>query len=189
MDFVERLKQRAPKLRAMGAERIAPSATVRLEVLAGDWSDSGRTERIGFVVAAAARALSDAPWLAGRFKGRKGLSKPSSLSLRVGLEGGRRWVIVSADGGQAGPLSSAVPAPADDGVGGLEMLDLSGLGVSDWRAAVVSPRIARLVLTARVFRPQDKGAGDQFGLCLDYDQRLGDATDAMAFLQAVAAGL
>ena len=187
MDFSERVKRYADRIRAMRPARIAPAATVRVEVPDGAWAAASDDERLARVCRAAAAALTVAPVLAGRYDGHKGLVVDERPTLWVGAEGGRSWREASA-----GLLDDRAARrdrlPAG---GGLEVLDLSGLGVGDWRGAVVSPRVARLVVLAAALvpGPADCAAMRVFPLALDFDQRLLDARSAAHFLGALSAGL
>ena len=55
--------------------------------------------------------------------------------------------------------------------GRLEVLDLSTLGVTDWRGILAAPYVARLVLLARTLVPSETGGPPTGGypLVLDFD--------------------
>ncbi len=194
MDFAERIKRNASRIRRMRPERIAPTATVRKDIEAGAWSADEPLARLARVCRAAAGTLREHPLLAARYDGAKRLRPPDTPRLRVGPEGGRRWLLLhGAEQLSDGDLQRrlADDGGAEDSVEGLDLLDLSTLGVADWRGCLVAPQVGRLVLLAPGWWPARDGSGPQavLPLVLDFDQRLLAATQATAVLDALAAAL
>jgi len=191
MDFAERIKRNADRLRAMRPTRLAPTASIRVELDAGEWSAGDPGERLAHLCRACLAALGADPIPAATYDGHKGLAQAKQARLRVGVAGGRGWsevrqgsdmAALAAQLSQAGQ-QALVPGP------GLELVDLSESGVTDWRGSLVRPQTARLVLVGPQWlavRPgQATGVRQAFGLAMDYDQRILDATRAVGFLDAL----
>lgn len=187
MDFADRLKRNADRLRAMRPARLAPTATIRSDLDAGAWSAGEAGERLARLCAACLVALDANALPAAAYDGHKGLGDGQGAGLRVGVDGGRGWAEIAAGTGAdsvAAQLVQASPRATPPGRG-LELLDLSSLGVTDWRGSLVRPQVSRLVLLAPRWLPErtgpDAGARQVFGVAMDYDQRILDAARAVAF--------
>jgi len=196
MDFAERLKRHADRLRAMRPARLAPTASIRIDLAAGPWSEGEPVERLARLCAACCEALRAEPLPAGAYDGHKGLSVDPGAGLSVGLDGGRVWARIAMDrqdgAAMAARLHQAAQRPTDARAG-LELVDLSSLGVIDWRGTLARPQLARLVLLAPEWLPArpgaDTGARPVLGLAMDYDQRILDAARAASFLALIDRGL
>ncbi len=196
MDFIDRLKRNADRIRAMRPQRLSPSASIRIAVQTGAWSGGAPLERLARLSAACLVALRSQPLLGGTYDGNKRLRADPDPGLWVGVEGGRGWAQIDAASQPAQIADRLAQAEARVRVPGpgLEVLDLSTLRVSDWRGSLAKPQLARLVLLAPEWVPGEEGddggaAVEVMGLALDFDQRLMDAAQAAAFLNAVASEL
>jgi hypothetical protein len=193
MELAERVRARAAWLRGR-LGRAAPTATLQVSLRAGAWSEGGAEERLARLCLAAAGALGRHELLGARRQGRLGLDTPSGPRLRVGPEGGRRWLALGpeelglAPGALAERLrAGSAPAPGD--APGLELLDLSGLGAQEWRGVLLGGRLGRLCLLAPRLLPTAGRATSALGLALDFDAAWIEPDRAAAFLVAVADAL
>ena len=203
MDLVNRIQQRGPQIDRFRPDRLVPTASIRMEWEAGAWSVGDPLVRLAGICRACLVGLRADPLLGGQLDGRLRLPRRGAGSLRVGVDGGRRWVAVDEPTSDHASLLQRLGQPDTPRsimrmrdrwlrrAGCLEVLDLSGLGISDWRGVVAAPLVARLVLLAQDWRPQSESTEwlAVFPVVLDFDHRLLDAGRAARFLQTIQADL
>ncbi|MBW2700779.1 MAG: hypothetical protein JRF33_08140 [Deltaproteobacteria bacterium] len=195
MDWNERLKQRVEVIRHLRPSRIAPTVSIRKDLQADLLGDEEET-RLARLCKAAYRALDVDPLFAGRYDGKLRLKLlEKGPVLKVGKDGGQRWMQLDHMDSKAdldvwrkalvGKGTDFMDRVREQGRAGLEILDLSCLGVRDWRGVVASPQVARLVLLAAIDLP----AGRVHPVVLDFDHKLSDAGRAARFIDALSTGL
>jgi len=187
MELSERLRRRAQ----MGwlYRRISPTVTLRRDLAAELLPEPRHLPRL---CRAAAACLREEPLFGSRYSAATSLGLARGPILRVGVRGGERWVLFE----DADRLGSELESHLDMGEsalsrrsllrGGLEVLDLSPLGIADWRGVVAMPLVARLVLLGRARIPVEGASTREiYPLLLDYDHRLADHGRAARFLESI----
>jgi hypothetical protein len=203
MDLMNRIRQRTSQIDRYRPDRLAPTASIRMDFLSGAWSGGGAPERLVRLCRGCLGALDADPLPAGRFQGRLRLPRPGRACLWVGLDAGRQWLEVNPSEASSDFLIERFRASAathqaskERGAGRcptgcLEILDLSGTGVSDWRGVVTRGLVARLVMLSQdhLFQPETGEWLAAWPVVLDFDHRLLDAGRASRFLKAIQSGL
>jgi hypothetical protein len=196
MDLETRKLQRARAFIRYHRLRVAPTATLRRDLPAGTWSAGSPEERLETLSRSVAAALRQDALFSGRYLGAMRLSLSKVPRLRIGILGGKRWLVIE-DADQLEGFAHRLRADDPGGAWAdflprkskphLELLDLSALGVSDWKGVVASPALVRLVLLAESFQPRgDSAKLDRvFPLAMDFDIRLADAGRVSGFIDRI----
>ena len=116
----------------------------------------------------------------------------ASPSIQLGIAGGTRWLEIIDAHTQGDTLADKI-AGCDETGGprrtGLEILDLSDQGVSDWHGSLIMPWVARLALLGSERRTGAEGPEEIVPLVMDYSIQVFDGAQAAAFLDLVITGL